>query len=117
MRDYSPLNDPFPNQELDIAKNVRLIERLKTDLADQLAMIYKALLRGSDDLVAQALAGMMMICYLLGKRLGISHASLDRTLVFKLREMSGETVNRGPGAEQPNPDLALLSDYVEARMR
>ncbi len=113
MRESRPMNEPFPNQELDIAKNVRLIERLKTDLASQLAMIYKALLSGSEDLVAQALAGMMINCYLLGKRLGISHANLDRTLTFRLKELT----NDGQDPDRQSPDLTLLSEYVDAKMR
>lgn len=113
MRESRPMSEPLPNQELNIAKNVRLIERLKTDLASQLAMIYKALLSGSEDLVAQALAGMMIACYCLGKRLGISHAALDRTLAFKLKEMARE----GQEPEQHSHDLAGLSEYVEAKMR
>ena len=113
MRESLPMNEPFPNQELNIAKNVRLIERLKIDLASQLAIIYKALLSGSENLVAQALSGMMITCYLLGKRLGISYASLDRTLAFRLKEMA----NEGNEPERQSHDLSLLSDYIEVKMR
>jgi len=46
-----------PGREIEIGRNIRMIEWLKTELISGVAQVYKQLPKGRDDLLASALAG------------------------------------------------------------
>ena len=72
-------------KEVDIARGIRMIEWLKAELVDGLATLFKALVKNSGEMIGDALATIIMTCYFLGKRLGVSFQQLDQGLKEKLR--------------------------------
>ena len=74
-----------PNQEVDITRNLRMIEWLKAELIEGVSFFFKALIKHNQQAITKALAAIMLTCYFLGKRLGISYAQLDRTVEEQLR--------------------------------
>jgi NTP pyrophosphatase (non-canonical NTP hydrolase) len=75
-------------KEFDIAKNVRLVEWLKSEILTSVAELFKMLAGGmkeTQDVIADCLASIILACYLLGKRLGIEFAAVDRKVEGKIR--------------------------------
>ena len=74
--------------ELDIAKNIRLVEWLKSEILTSVAEIYRLLangIKGSQEALADCLSSMIVAAYLLGKRLGISYDTIGRRIESKIR--------------------------------
>lgn len=68
-------------KEFDIAKNVRLIDWLKSELLTSVADLFKLLssgIKGSQEAIADCIASIILAAYLLGKRLGIQFEQIDR---------------------------------------
>ncbi|NLW56115.1 MAG: hypothetical protein GX050_05795 [Firmicutes bacterium] len=76
-----------PNQDLDITRNLRTLEWLKTELIEGVSFFFKALIKHNQQAIAKALATIMLTCYFLGKRLGISYAELDQTVEEQLHSL------------------------------
>ena len=76
------------NQETDITKNIRVIEFLKTELLTTVASLYQGILKGTkigQEVIQDALANLVLVTYLLGKRLGISYSLIDSRILEKIR--------------------------------
>ena len=100
------------DQEFDIAKNIRLIEWLKCELLALVAELFKLLtngIRGTQDALADCLAGIIVACYLLGRRLGVQFSAIDRKVEGKvhLGIVEEHDVERNFG------DLTELSRYIK----
>jgi len=76
---------PVFNQGVDIARNIRVIEWLKTELVDTVAALFKAMLKNSHEAIEDALASMVVTVYVLARRLGVSFAQLDVRVESKVR--------------------------------
>ncbi len=78
----------FDNQ-IDITRNVKIIEWLKSELLTDVANLFKALVNGFRDEVsetlADTLANIILICYLLGKRFGINYKTIEMKIDSKIR--------------------------------
>jgi len=99
------------DSELDITKNIRLIEWLKTELITGVAEVYRLLLKGarvSQDTIADVLANIIIVCYLLGKRLGVPYMIVDQKLESKIRLGIIEEHE----VEKTHGDLSSLSSYI-----
>jgi len=75
-------------KELDIAKNIRLIEWLKSEIITSVAELFRLLtngIRGTQDALADCLASIIVACYLLGKRLGVHFGTIDQKVENKIR--------------------------------
>jgi hypothetical protein len=73
---------------LDVSKNIRAIERLKSELLEKVAVLYKTMSDDKDDVheqVASELSNIILKSYMLGKRLGISYSSLEAELEGRLK--------------------------------
>jgi len=79
-----------PEQDTGIAKNIRVVEWLKADLLTSVSALFKSMLRGGEEHVQDALASLMITCYVLGRRLGISFSRLELKMESKLRQSIGE---------------------------
>ncbi|HHW43176.1 MAG: MazG-like family protein [Thermoanaerobacteraceae bacterium] len=103
----------FPvNHDTNIAKNIRVIEWLKADLLASLAALFKGMLRGSEERLLESLSGIIITCYVLGRRLGISFTRLDLKLENKLRQ----GIEEDHEMESWYGDLsALLAHLVEKK--
>ena len=72
--------------EIDITKNIRLIELLKSDMLTQLAGIFEELLRPGPLSQREArLSKLIISCYVLSKRIGCSYDQLDEKITDILR--------------------------------
>lgn len=73
------------DQGVDIARNIRVIEWLKTELLGTVSALFKAMIKNSDEAIEDALASMVITIYVLARRVGISFAQLDIRVESKLR--------------------------------
>lgn len=96
------------SKEIDIAKNLRVIEWLKADLVDTVGALFKALLKKGDDVAGDALASIIIICYLLGRRIGIDFTRTDVQIKSKLNN----SIDNATESEQWNTDLLELRNYL-----
>jgi len=101
------------NQGVDIAKNIRIIEWLKTELLNTVAALFKAMLKGSEEVILEALAGIVIMTYVLARRLGINFARLDIKIESKLRS----TIREDHEMEQWYGDLTAMLKYVSDKKR
>lgn len=99
-------------KEFDIAKNVRLIDWLKSELLTSVADLFKLLssgIKGSQEAIADCIASIILAAYLLGKRLGIQFEQIDRKLEGKIRLGIIEEY----AVEKDFADLSELSSYTK----
>lgn len=96
-----------------IAKNVKVIEWLKADILAAVTALYKAMVQGSEDLMLDSLAGLVVTAYLLGRRLGFGFSRLD----FKVEAKLKQGVDAGHEMEEWFGDLSSLLRYRSERKR
>ncbi len=101
------------NQEGGIAKNIKVIEWLKADLITSVSALFKAMLRGSEDLLLDALSSLIITCYVLGRRLGINFSRLDLRIEAKLRQ----GIDEEHEVERWYSDLSTLLNYTVEKKR
>ncbi|KUK81094.1 MAG: Uncharacterized protein XD97_0733 [Pelotomaculum thermopropionicum] len=101
------------NQETGIARNIRVIEWLKADLLTSLAALFKGMLQDSEEYLLDALASLIITCYILGRRLGLSFSRLDLTLESKLQK----NIHENHELEKWYSDLSLLHAHLTEKKR
>ncbi|GFN36705.1 MazG-like family protein [Tepidimicrobium xylanilyticum] len=73
---------------MDIIKNLRTIEWLKSEILSNIAQIYQLLSKGEDYIkedIEDLIANMILLSYLLGKRLGIGYEDISSNLIDKIK--------------------------------
>lgn len=78
----------FDNNSIDITKNIKIIEWLKSELLSSLASLFEILvkgIKGRQDAIADILANIILVTYVLGRRLGINYTSLDMKIQDKIK--------------------------------
>ena len=77
------------DKEIDITRNIKIIEWLKGELLLEVANLFKVLVNGMKeevhDSIANILANIILISYLLGKRLGISYNAIELKIKKKIK--------------------------------
>ncbi|NLT19827.1 MAG: hypothetical protein GXY16_02380 [Syntrophomonadaceae bacterium] len=96
-------------REIDVAKNLKTIEWLKAELAASVGGLFKALLKTGNDAVADALAAIIIVAYILGRRVGVSFQLIDATITSKL----SEKIKESHEVEQWYGDLSDLQKYLQ----
>ncbi len=96
-----------------IAKNIKVIDWLKADLITSVSALFKSMLKGSEDLLLDALASLMITCYVLGRRLGINFPRLDLKVEAKLRQ----GIEEDHELERWYGDLSALLNYMADKKR
>lgn len=99
--------------QIDVAKSIRVIEWLKAEMVGSVASLFKSMVNGGEDLIADNLAGIIMTAYILGKRVGIAHIRIDQ----KLKEKVSASIKGEHELEEWYGDLTSLSRYLEGRKR
>lgn len=99
--------------QIDVAKSIRVIEWLKAEMVSSVASLFKSMVNGGEELIADSLAGIIMTAYLLGKRVGIAHTRIDQ----KLKEKVSVAIKDDHELEEWYGDLTSLSRYLEGRKR
>lgn len=95
------------------AKNIKIIEWLKADLLTSLSALFKSMLKGSEELILDALASLVITCYVLGRRLGISYPRLDLKIEAKLRQ----GIDDNHEVEKWYGDISNLLNYLVDKKR
>lgn len=101
------------SQEGGIAKNIKVVEWLKADLITSASALFKSMLKGSEDLILDALASLVVTCYVLGRRLGINFSRLDLRVEAKLRQ----GIDEDHELERWYGDLSTLLNYLVDKKR
>lgn len=100
-------------REGGIAKNIKIIEWLRADLVTSLATLFKAMLKGSEDLILDALASLVMTCYILARRLGLNFSRIDLKVEEKLRQ----GIDENHELEKSYGDISSLLNYLVDKKR
>lgn len=75
-------------RDTDITRNIRIIEFLKSELLTSVASLYQILLKGkkaSREVILDTLANIILVTYILGKRLGLTYSVIDSKLLDKIK--------------------------------
>jgi len=77
------------DKDIDISRNIKIIEWLKSELLTDAAALFKALAGGMKeevyDVVAETISNIILIAYLLAKRLGISYNVIEMKIANKIK--------------------------------
>lgn len=97
------------NDDLDIMGNMKLIETYKNYLLSTVADLFVTMGKGSRagmDEINDELAEIIILSYLLGKRVGIDYNDIDERLTKKLK--------LGAVEQDGNTDYATLISYIKS---
>lgn len=78
----------FNKGNIDITKNIRVIEWLKSELLTTVSSLFSLLVKGVKDgqeAILDVLANIILVTYLLGKRLGLSFEDIDSKVQRKVK--------------------------------
>ncbi|HHV99326.1 MAG TPA: hypothetical protein GXX36_07105 [Clostridiaceae bacterium] len=79
----------FFDKEIDITRNIKIIEWLKSELLEDVSSLFKLLINGMreevHDSISETLSNIILISYLLGKRLGISYNAIELKIDNKIK--------------------------------
>lgn len=102
------------DKDVDITKNIKMIEWLKSELLTAVALLFETLARGiknSQEIVLDAIANIILVTYLLGRRLGLSLESIDSKIKDKAKLGRIEEHN----IEKWYGDLSELLNHLNKR--
>ncbi|MCR1899271.1 MazG-like family protein [Irregularibacter muris] len=100
------------NKDMDITKNIRMIEWLKCELLAGVSSLFDLCFKGvkiSQEAIIDVLANIIMVTYLAGKRLGVKYEDIDKKLESKLKLGIVEEHE----AEKWFGDLSNLCQYIK----
>ncbi|SFI69694.1 MazG-like family protein [Thermoflavimicrobium dichotomicum] len=100
-----------PEKGMQFAKNVKVIDWLKTEILDQIANLYKGLHYANRHFIIDSLSSLIVSVYILARRVGLSFRELDQAVIEKLREHK----NEGHQLEEWYGDLSSLEEYMNKR--
>ena len=105
------------DKEIDITRNIKLIEWLKGELLTDIANLFRVLVNGIreevHETVADTISNIILISYLLGKRLGISYNAIEMKVHNKIK--LGLVENHD--VEKYYGDLSELSKHLGSSRR
>ena len=77
------------DREIDITRNIKIIEWLKSELLTDIANLFKILVNGMKEEVhesiSETISNIILICYLLGRRLGLSYNAIEMKIEKKIK--------------------------------
>lgn len=71
------------SHESDILRKLRLIEGLKAELVTNVGQLYQAMAQNSEQAIKEGIAGIVVLCYVLARRLGIDFGALDEAVLTR----------------------------------
>jgi hypothetical protein len=102
---------PNFHKELDIGKNIKLMEWLKAELLDNVAGLFRAFLKGNETILADYLTNIVIVTYALAKRLGIEYVEIDKQIMEKIEKNVQISATSG----QLQEDLSALATHIRKR--
>jgi hypothetical protein len=104
---------PSTNYEVNVVKNVKTIELIKAEIITAIGDLFKAMVKNSEEGILYALSNLVLGCYFLGKRMGISFAKLDE----EIQERLAAPELRDVDLEKWFGDVSSLQQYTKERFR
>jgi len=102
-------------KDMDIIKNIRTVEWLKSELLTSVAYLYELLVKGEDDNkeeLSDTIANIILMSLLMSKRVGLNYEdianSIEKNIKLKIRE--GHKVERWYG------DLSELLELLRIKL-
>ncbi len=96
----------------DITKNIKIMEWMKTELILSIGDLFNLIFKGVkplDETLQDTLANIIMITYLLGKRLGIGFNEID----YKIKEKIKIGIDENHSVESWYGDLSKLKKHMD----
>jgi len=96
---------------IDIAGNIHRIDWLKSEILSALSDLYRALLDTKEttrDKLIDCISSVVLACYLLARRLGVSYEAVDAGVLDKVKLGLIEE----PDIETRYGDLSTLHDHM-----
>ncbi|MGE5472956.1 MAG: MazG-like family protein [Ignavibacteriales bacterium] len=98
--------------EVDITRNIKIIEGLKSQILTEIAALFRSLVSGfkedAREEIGDAVANIIIIAFLLAKRLGITYNAIGLKIQNKIRN---GIINQQE-EEKYYKDLTELSKYL-----
>ena len=101
------------NRDLNIARNIRVIEWLKSELLEAVSQLFESFINNQEELLVLSLARIKLTVYLLGKRAGINFARVDEQLEIMVQEQ----LSAGHEVEEWYGDLSLLKQHLDSQKK
>lgn len=101
-------------RQIDIGKNIKMIDFLKCELLNSTASLFELLVKGfkeGQEAIVEVLANIILVTYSLSKRLGIDYHTIDR----KVQEKAKLHMIEEHHLEKWYGDLSSLSQYLKNR--
>lgn len=98
----------------DITKNIKIVEWMKTEILMSVSDLFNLLFKGVkplDEALQDTLANIIMITYLLAKRMGISFKEID----YKVKEKIRIGIEEDHSVERWYGDLSNLKKHMDNR--
>lgn len=99
------------DHEIHIARNIKVVDWIKTQMLESLALLYKGLQQADDQMVLEGLAEGLVWHYLLSRRLGIPFHELETQIIERLHMYK----NQGHHLEEWFQDFSILEEYMAKR--
>lgn len=101
-------------KDMDIIKNLRTIEWLKSEILTSIANLYQLLAKGEEyikDDIEDLITNIMLLSFLLGKRMGIDYEDIGSNLKdkVKLNILEGHKIEKWYG------DLSELMEFLRTK--
>jgi len=101
------------NREVLFASNLKMTESLKAELVEAVGTLFKALLKADSANTGDALASIIMISYILGRKLGLDFNTIDLLARKKLQTGMIDSDEK----DQWYEDMNHLMLYLGSRKR
>lgn len=102
------------NRNLEVTRNIKIIEWMKTEILVSIGDLFNLLYKGVkplDEVLQDTLANIIMVTYLLSKRLGVSFSDVD----YKIKEKIKTAINEDHSIERWYGDLSSLKKHIDYR--
>ena len=98
----------------DITKNVKIIEWIKNEILISISNLFNLILKRVkpiDEKLQDYLANIIMLTYLLGKRLGVSFDEID----YRVKQKIKQGIKEEHSVETWFGDLSKLKEHMDNR--
>jgi len=79
----------YYENNIDITRNIKIIELLKSELMTDMALLFKSLVNGMKEevheSVSESLSNIILSSYILGRRLGINYSVIEKKITNKIK--------------------------------
>lgn len=103
----------MPKSDIGIARNIKTIEWLKAELVSGVAVFFRGLVKNTEETIIDGLANIVITCFILGNRLGISFSRLDIKIENKIKA----NIEQDHEIEQWYGDFSALLRYLQDNKR